>query len=369
MPYRLCLGTAVQVADLLQVLLRPEHNIDSAQYWQFSNEYWGMIRGYDPAFDDPKYWQFSREYWGVDKCSLPYLKRPAYYAYKLYSDHLGDTLLDVDVSCRGYDTAGGLGLLPANGRPTEFKMLGEAASPVEPKWQIRNVEGAQARVEQDGTLCVDITTDKKLNYYHAAIALPAEPNTGYMVTAQIRTSGIQDRWGARIDVQDGRGFNPATHSWAGSGQVKAREWETVRCRYATLPDAQGIKIVARRLSSWVTVQEPCRFWIRNVTIQRFQPANCGRVPYLAAIATRRPDRSMSVIVVNRHLSDPIPVAITGVSGRGAWAEALSGPSVDATNEDDPRTCVIRSLPVVAQKGRVRVELPAHSVAAVRVGAP
>ena len=367
-PYRLCLGTAVQVADLIQVLLKSQHNIDNAQYWQFSNEYWGIIQGYEPAFDDPKYWKFSKEYWGTDNYKPPYLKRPAYYAYKLYADHLGEALLGVDVRCEGYDSKGGLAVLPASGHPTDFKILSDAVSPVEPAWQIVPVDGAQAMLEPNGVLCVNITTDRKLNYYHAFIRLPAEPNTGYRVTAEIRTSGIRGKWGARIDVHDGRGYD-ATHSWAGSEQVKGTDWTEVECLYSTLPDAKAIKILARRLASGVTEQEPCTFWIRNLTIRRFQPYNSGRVPYLAAIATRRSDRSVSVIVVNRDLQERVPARITGLGAGRAWAEALSGPSVDATNEVDSRACIIRPLPVEVRRGALHVELPPHSVAAVRVETP
>ena len=365
-PCRLSLGTAVQMADLIQVLMDPRHNIDSAQYWQFANEYWGMIQGYEPPYDNDQYWKFSEKYWGVKVRKLPYLKRPAYYMYKMYNDHLGETLLDLDVLCEGYDTEGGFNVLPASGHPRDFRPPGEPPLPVEPKWEIRNVEGAEATIEKDDTLFVNITTDRKLNYYHASIPLPAEASTGYIVTAEIRTSGIQDQWGARIDVQDGRGFNPATHSWAGSNQAKGTDWTAVQCRYTTLPDAKGIRIVARRLSSWVTAQEPSQFWIRNISIQQFQPFNSGRVPYLAALATRRDDQSVSVMIINRNVKESVRVKVTGVHGKRAWAETLSGPAVDATNEDDPSACVIRALPVAVLKGGMEVELPPHSLTAVRV---
>ena len=268
--------------------------------------------------------------------------------------------------CEGYDTKGGLRILPAGGRPTDFKILSDVFSPVEPAWQIVHVDGADARIERNDTLFVNITTDKKLNYYHAFIRLPAEPNTGYRVTAEIRTSGIQGRWGARIDVHDGRGYD-ATHSWAGSDQVKGAAWTRVECLYSTLPDAKTIKILARRLASGVRTQEPCRFWIRNLMIQKFQPFNSGRVPYIAAIATRRASQSVSVIVVNRNVRER--VRITGLRVGKAWAEALSGPSVDATNEDAPGACMIRALPAEVRSNSVHVVLPPHSVAAVRVEQP
>ena len=73
-----------------------------------------------------------------------------------------------------------------------------------------------------------------------------------------------------------------------------------------------------------------------------------------------------MIVVNRNVRDSMRVEISGVQGEEAWAEALSGPSVDAMNDKDPNTCVIRPLPVTMLNGNVEVELPPHSLTAVRV---
>ena len=114
-------------------------------------------------------------------------------------------------------------------------------------------------------------------------------------------------------------------------------------------------------------QARCRFWIRNLTVQECLPWNSGRVPYLAALATRRADRSVSVIVVNRHLTASVPVRVAGIVAGQVHAETLTGPRVDATNEEDPNTCTLRPLPVQREPDGIKLSVPPHSVSAVMLG--
>lgn len=84
LPYRHSLGTALVNAELLRIFMKPEHNILMANYWQFSNSYWGMV--------------FSRENF-MEQGSLDeatYIKRPNYYVFELYARYFGDTLIGFD---------------------------------------------------------------------------------------------------------------------------------------------------------------------------------------------------------------------------------------------------------------------------------
>lgn len=87
-PYRHCLGTALVNAELLKLFMKPENNILMANYWQFMNEYWGMISN-----------GFSDNYQGLKE---PYYKRPNYYVFELYHKHFGDVLLATDTKCDSY---------------------------------------------------------------------------------------------------------------------------------------------------------------------------------------------------------------------------------------------------------------------------
>ncbi|MDD2752707.1 MAG: alpha-L-arabinofuranosidase C-terminal domain-containing protein, partial [Candidatus Omnitrophica bacterium] len=81
LPYRHALGTALVNAELLRIFMQPRHNILMANYWQFSNSFWGMV--------------FSKEDF-MQQGKLNYVKRPNYYVYELYARHFGDTLLEAD---------------------------------------------------------------------------------------------------------------------------------------------------------------------------------------------------------------------------------------------------------------------------------
>jgi alpha-L-arabinofuranosidase len=363
-PYRHTLGNAVYVADLIQLFINPDNNIINANYWQFSNEYWGLIRGLEPSYEDDEYWKFSEKYWGEKKQSNPsYLKRPNYYVYKLYNDHLGDSLLNIDVSTEQFFTEGGFGIIPIRKDFEYIHLFRKEILPSKPKWNIIKMVGVNANQLNDGTLFVNIFTDENINYYHSNITIPVVPNTGYIVTAEIRTSGIENNYGARIDIQDGRGFNNNIHSWVGSNEVHGTEWTTVSCSYIPLLDAENIKIIARRLGS----NGPCQFWIRNLIIKPFHPSNDDGIPYITAVATKRNDLSISVIIINRDLDSSVSVELkleTNINN--AWAETLNGRYVDDTNEVIGNNCVIRPTPLTILNSSVLIHVPPHSVTAVRI---
>ena len=90
-PYRHCLGTALINAELLRILMKPENNILMANYWQYCNSYWGMIKSKEDFIKH----DYSH--------SINYIKRPNYYVFELYYRHFGSVLLAVDVgisSCK-----------------------------------------------------------------------------------------------------------------------------------------------------------------------------------------------------------------------------------------------------------------------------
>ena len=90
-PYRHSLGTALINAELLRIFMKPEYKIIMANYWQFSNGYWGMIKS-ENDFMLHKY-----------EKPINYIKRPNYYVYELYNKHFGDILIDIEVKSGTYD--------------------------------------------------------------------------------------------------------------------------------------------------------------------------------------------------------------------------------------------------------------------------
>lgn len=78
-PYRHCLGTALLNAELIRIFLEPQNRILMANYWNFVNEYWGMIAN---NFDGTSKTLYNN-----------YYKRPNFYVFELYNKHFGDNLL------------------------------------------------------------------------------------------------------------------------------------------------------------------------------------------------------------------------------------------------------------------------------------
>ncbi len=339
-PYRFALGTAVQVADFIQVLLQPSLNISQAHYWQFANEYWGMIRGDDE----------------------PYVKRPAWHVMHLYHTYLGDTLLAAQTECGLYEDEVSYKAPATKSAPVRGRSLG-LAIPVTQPWEITPVEGVKAVAAKDHSLSVEITTNTGLDYYHAALRVPAKPRMVYHVSAEVRTENGEKSL-AQIQVGDGRGWNQ-TQSAEESNGVQSTAWSRVDAWYMTLADSDSLVILARRFRG---VRGPMKFEIRNVTVREFQPENLGPTPALATLVSRDSKTGeIYLIIVNRRLAGATPVQIKKVGAvQSATAQVLSGPSLEATNESNPDNVTLKPLAVQVEKDGLALELPPHSVTGIRI---
>lgn len=333
-PYRLSLGSAVLVADMIMSFMNPGSGVGFADYWQMTNEHWGMLSGYQP----------------------PYLKRPAYYVFSMFNDHLGDRLVQADVSSGEYQTKGGFGVRPT-GRPATRFAWGKV-EPVQGSWKLAFNLWADADVNDAGTLGVDLPAHSEMNYHHARIHLPTTPGVGFRVTAEVRTAGLT-RTGAQLEVIDDRGWEK-TKSSSLSPLVRSDAWTPVAVDYVSLPDAKGIEIVARRLGSKA---EGGRMEFRNVKVQRFMPDRLAGVPYLTAMTTMNKG-TVSIFMVNRNSRVPMKVRIDGIPAGADRAWTLSGPAVDSDNEKNPEEVVPATLSVRRQSGSLVVTLPAHSFSVI-----
>jgi alpha-L-arabinofuranosidase len=85
-PYRHALGSALLNADLIRIFMKPEHHILIANHNYLANDYWGMISSHDNYM--------THDY----QAPILYTKRPSYFAFKLYHENFGDTLVQADVT-------------------------------------------------------------------------------------------------------------------------------------------------------------------------------------------------------------------------------------------------------------------------------
>ena len=335
-PYRLSIGNAVLVADMVFTFMKPANGIAFANYWQFSNEYWGTVRGYGPG----------------------YTKRPAYHVFQMFNQFLGDSLIETQVKSGGYQNKGGYGVLATNVTPTEFQMR-----PIEgfvPSWKHSSALGAQASVDNTNQLSVELSGAMDINYHHSAARLSVSPNFGYRVSGEIRVDGLQ-KTGARLEVTDGRGWN-ATKSTVFSKTVRGKGWTRVEVDYIALSDASSVDIRLRRTGG---VVDGGRMYLRNVKVASFVPDRQGEVAYVSALATEKRG-TMSVFLVNRNIQSPVKVQIEGISGGQMSGISLHGPSVQSNNEISDNVVVPRPLSVVKESSSGTVVLPPHSFSVITV---
>lgn len=347
-PYRQCLATAVRNADHIRVMLDPSLHILMANFWQFSNEYWGMVRGY------------------VHKGERP-VKQANFFVYQLYSQHFGGVLLQAEVDCARWDFSGACRVAERRGQGSQYKLYPENLYEGQP-WRVTHVPDVEHHLEDGGRVVVAQFKGTRFNYYHASITIPAEPSTGYHVVGWIKTEDLRASRGAGFQIGDARGWL-ATRSAIVPGDVRGTTegWVKVEGDYITLPDTTAIQVVARRLD----VGDECsgKAWYKLESVQKFQPEVLPAVPYLEAMASlRKRDGAICLMLIHKDLDAPTPTSISldGARPRTARAWALVGPAPDATNLGPHRPIRIRQLPCRVQGSTVSLILPPCSVVAVEV---
>lgn len=135
--YRHTLGNALINAEHIRQLMHAD-NIVMANYWQFANSYWGMVKG----------------------SGASYVLRPNYYPFQFYRNHFGERLIKAQVDgATTYEITGALisnaggnyGVAPATGA-YQAEALDDTDRLKGVPWQITDVNGAQT-AEESGTPC------------------------------------------------------------------------------------------------------------------------------------------------------------------------------------------------------------------------
>jgi hypothetical protein len=206
------------------------------------------------------------------------------------------------------------------------------------------------------------------NFYHARLKLPAEPSTGYRVIGSIKTDGLIDKEGVTLEIQDGRGWSATNSNAMGTRLKGTSDWTRVEVDYVTLPDAKDIAVIARRLGGNGPVTGKAYFRLESV--RKFLPANTGAVPDIGVNSAKRPDGTVTVMVVNKNTEEPVPVQINiaGAKPRKNAAEAwmLAGPSCFASNLKDPNSVGIAKVAVGIVRDSYYLQMPPCSMAALEI---
>ena len=355
-PYRFSLGNALINAEMLNVFLKPGSNIAFANFWQFSNEYFGAVRGY----------AYKHEV---------LLKRPPYYTFQLYSQHFGSDLVDVKVECDNYATETGFGVSAARGAGRELEEL-PGKTILRNEWTLGKTNGVEQRVDS-GRLIVDFAGNDDLNYYHATQTIPAEPNMAYHFVGWIKTEGITSKQGVCFQIGDARGWT-LTKSVSLTPDIGgSQDWMKVETDYTTLQDTKAITVAARRVSGGGVIQG--RSYFRGESLTGFLPKVFPAVPYLSVTASKStiPTSSSServarskvyLMIVNKEMGRTIKTSLwlDDFLPDHASAWMLTGPAVDSTNEHDSSRVAVKYLDLGRVKNGFVIELPPHSLTALEI---
>ena len=356
-PYRHSLGTALINADLLRIFMRPGNNVIMANYWQFSNSYWGMIKSEGGGL-----YFMKHDY----RNPITYKKRPNFYVYELYNKHFGDTLIDVDVNTGSYEI----------GRYQPYlRMLAKRLKSgtiikrnlLPGKWKIRKFPGVYAK-EKDGVLEIDFKNPEAFNYYHSIKRANVQPDTYYRLSAYVRTRGLTGKKGVSLEVLDGsgmvkNGFTSRTKEVAGT-----TEWQYMETVYKTSLNTDYIIIRVRRIGDKGPLKGKAFF--KDTKLEKYIPALDTRIPYLSVNASVNRDRNrVYLMVINKSMDESITSSIDlkdfVPAGRAsAWVE--NGPSIDATNEDNPENVKVVHSEFKVKQNSFEFTFEPHSLTAIEI---
>ena len=358
-PYRQALGNALRNAENLRIMMLPQNRILCANFWQFANEYWGMVQGHVLPPQPPLP---GGEGGHVES---PLVKQANYYVYQLYHEHFGDTLVRAEVQCGTFDFEGAAGVPGRAGKAQEFKLY-EPDLLAGKSWKTYDVTGIKQTATGD-TVTAEFQ-GQDVNYFAPALRMPAEPNTGYRVTAWTKTEDLQSTTGAAIQVGDGRGWVATKSCALGGIATGTTPWTKVVVEYITLKDTDSLTIQARRLEGGGLATGTASYRIEKV--QKFLPANAGAVPYVSCNAARRKSGAITLMLVNKGFDEELattvelPTSLKPGARVRAWS--LTGPAEDATNlGPNPRIGVSEIRAEVAG-GKAHVTLPKCSLTAVEI---
>ncbi|MDL1957458.1 MAG: hypothetical protein LWW95_10530 [Candidatus Desulfofervidus auxilii] len=349
-PYRHSLGNALFIADLLRVFITAEVPILCANYWQFSNSYWGLV--YNPNYM---------------KGRGKYYKRPNYYVFDLYANHFGDILLNTTVKSETYFQPGYRKILPSGilqklsvSRSNDNKFL---IKPVF-RWLPSCV-----KLEKCFDYCLKLNfncENKNMLGLFFYDEIQTKSNWLYSCEFEIKTENLSNFW-FNIQVKDQNNKTIKT-----SRILKGNfDWTKVGFDFKTSEDMKLLKLMFFACSEENKIEG--NIYIRNMKIEELGPApQYGPTPYISAIAsTNEKKDKIYIMVINKNLNEPMKtqIKINGFKFKPivrAWI--LNGSSVDTTNEGCRERAKIhyKEVKINPKEGSFYFTFEPHSVTALEL---
>lgn len=343
-PYRQTLVNALHNADFVRVFLKPEFNVAFANFWQFSNSYWGMVTG-------------------VPSQQQKLVKQANYYVYELYNHYLGNELIKMDVDGPRFQFMGGIGVSPRMGMPTARKSMGDQR--LEQSWGRRYFkEGSQG--QSGNTVTVDFDQGGDADYYHAYKEIDVEPDTLYKLSVKVRTIGLK---GGKVGiaVEDVRGWDKTFSQPTNVYLTGTTPWSWVTVEYRSLGDARKLRLLARRNKGDGPVTGHVEFG--EVKVEKIKQSFGAVESVVGTASISAKGDEVYLVLLNKNLYESVETTIQLAGNyRAVNAESLSGPSPFATNLVSGLAEQVKVSPVsVEQKrpGSFTVKLPACSLSGIK----
>jgi hypothetical protein len=202
-------------------------------------------------------------------------------------------------------------------------------------WQIKTVGGIEA-TEKNGVLEIDFKDPATFNYCHSTKKARIEPETYYKLSGYIKSESLETDRGVSLEVQDGRGWTEMKSKENTEIFTGTTDWTYAETIYETLPDADSVTVIARRVGDKGPLKGKAYF--KDVRLEKFVPDLAAwKVPYLSVNASKSKDgKKLYLMVINMNMNEAITSKVDlkdFASARKGNAWVLNGPSVDATNEN------------------------------------
>lgn len=272
------LTAALANAETLFFLCR-NPDFFTAQYWQFLNEAFGMVRGEAGDF----------------------VKRPNALMFELVSRTLQDWVLPTEQTGRLVSVSPENERISADGeKETLCDMTPEDLQKnllASPRWK---PDGDRERTSLEflpnGEMKIEFLTDEAFNFYHVStwFKVPRWRLTAYRLTAEIRVEGMEETSGIALELGDGRGFTK-TRSVAATDCVLSSEWTPVSVDYLPLKDTNSLELKVRRFQGGGRGTT----FVRNIRIVPISIED-GAKPAIDSLLTASSDgKRLGLLLLNR----------------------------------------------------------------------
>jgi alpha-N-arabinofuranosidase len=356
--YRHSLASGIYCADFARRMMQPKNNVLLANYWQMLYGFFGNIRTNEKD----------------DKLII----YAPYYCYRLMAQHLGDTLLDVDVQTPKLEFEGFCEVNPSQGEKRLPRRSLSDVNLLKPKHiRLPLTEPIDIRQTKAGVIRFDIKKFTRETYPgFANIPVsdipakyrPNQPGIMYKFT-------FEGRWSPKpgcpriclgLGMMDGRGWTAAGSAVAVHDVEFAtdgwRKFETIYCPLSDTPSLQILGRVMGGLQEASGVME-----VRNLRVTPLMNETYPAYDAVTAMASISKDaKTLYLLVFNKTTDRDIPTTINlpGFAATSVRYWEVNGPS--AGSFLDVREVVSGKTIPLESPAKFTHRFPAHSITAVEL---